>query len=343
MGRKIILVGALVLMGENATTQVFFGVIICVFYLFLSGLWKPLVSGTDQFLQYVTSIQLFITLITGLLLRNAAFEKDTRLGGQYDDTFIDVFLVVATIMVLVCIIIVLYIVGGDLVVIFWRKICCWTLKRCKHMFCTSSQNYKKRKKDGEEYLDESGEDPDFTKIKRQSTQAIVSARKKKKKKIKFKKIKRLDTGEAQKIQDAIKTAEEKKGKMTSVIPKAIKENLKANMKNQGSNVVSYHAHFSSRGIWDLCAYRKKEFLRNKFEMYNMFTGTSTDYNITPKTRDRTYFEIKDSRIVIKNGYLMSYSLQKKGTKIRFEKQFFNSDLMKKDYDYVQDNRDEADR
>ena len=131
--------------------------------------------------------------------------------------------------------------------------------------------------------------------------------------------------------------------MTSVIPKAIKENLKANMKNQGSNVISYHAHFSSRGIWDLCAYRKKEFLQNKFEMYNMFTGTSTDYNITPKTRDRTYFEIKDSRIVIKNGYLMSYSLQKKGTKIRFEKQFFNSDLMKKDYDYVQDNRDEADR
>ena len=35
-----------------------------------------MISPLDQFLTYVTSMQLFMTLITGLLLRNAAFEKD---------------------------------------------------------------------------------------------------------------------------------------------------------------------------------------------------------------------------------------------------------------------------
>ena len=68
MMRKIILVGVLVLLGKAAGTQIFVGVIICFFYVLLGALMKPLIKPHDQFLQYVTSVQLFGTLITGLLL-----------------------------------------------------------------------------------------------------------------------------------------------------------------------------------------------------------------------------------------------------------------------------------
>ena len=99
MSRKITLVGVLVLLGENGGTQIFIGVLICFFYVLLCALTKPLVSPTDQFLQYITSVQLFVTLITGLLLRNRAFEKAQGMGSDEDDTMIDVVLVFMTLTV----------------------------------------------------------------------------------------------------------------------------------------------------------------------------------------------------------------------------------------------------
>ena len=86
------MVGVLVLLGKAAGTQIFVGVIICFFYVLLGALTKPLIKPHDQFLQYVTSVQLFGTLITGLLLRNRAFEKAQGIGTEQDDIVIDVVL-----------------------------------------------------------------------------------------------------------------------------------------------------------------------------------------------------------------------------------------------------------
>ena len=58
MGRKIMLVGALVMLGSSGM-QIFAGIVICFFYVLLASYLEPLTNKTGQVLQYVTSIQLF--------------------------------------------------------------------------------------------------------------------------------------------------------------------------------------------------------------------------------------------------------------------------------------------
>jgi heme/copper-type cytochrome/quinol oxidase subunit 2 len=91
MGRKISLVGGLVLLGRSGM-QVFVGVIICFFYVLTAAYLEPLTSKTDQMLQYATSIQLFCTLITGLMLNYRAFERKEGLGDPNSDIFLEVWL-----------------------------------------------------------------------------------------------------------------------------------------------------------------------------------------------------------------------------------------------------------
>ena len=110
MSRKITLVGVLVLLGNTAGTQIFVGVIICFLYVLLSALTKPLIKPHDQLLQYVTSVQLFFTLITGLLLRNRSFEKAQGIGSDEDDIVIDVLLCLMTAIIFLCIICVMFFV-----------------------------------------------------------------------------------------------------------------------------------------------------------------------------------------------------------------------------------------
>eukprot|EP00945_MAST-04E_sp_MAST-4E-sp1_P001301 g1301.t1 len=110
MSRKITLVGVLVLLGNTAGTQIFVGVIICFLYVLLSALTKPLIKPHDQLLQYITSVQLFFTLITGLLLRNRSFEKAQGIGSDEDDIVIDVLLCLMTAIIFLCIICVMFFV-----------------------------------------------------------------------------------------------------------------------------------------------------------------------------------------------------------------------------------------
>ena len=205
MARKLILVGALVLLGEQATTQIFFGVLICVWYLFLTALWKPMVSPLDQFLTYVTSMQLFVTLITGLLLRNAAFEKSTRLGGQYDDLFIDVFLCGATIFVVLCVLMVVYVVGGDMIMKCFESV----IRPCIRN-CFAKKKNKGVKLENEEEDDEE-DDPDMSKIHRMTTKAIVNARNQ----TPGKQLRRMDT------QKIMNFREKKKNDKTVIHPKKV--------------------------------------------------------------------------------------------------------------------------
>lgn len=117
MVRKITLVGALILLGEGgAGTQLFVGIIICFFYVFIGALFKPLAKKTDQILQYVTSIQLFSTLCTGLLLRNRMFERMQGIGDEKDDIVVDVVLTLTTFLVFVCI--------GFVLLYVLKDICC---------------------------------------------------------------------------------------------------------------------------------------------------------------------------------------------------------------------------
>merc|ERR1712072_670564 len=103
MSRKILLVGALVLSG-NGGMQIFAGIIICFVYILLASYLEPLTSKTDAVLQYMTSIQLFFTLISGLMLNYRNFEKKDGIGDAMQDKFLEVILMLTTVIVFVVIV-----------------------------------------------------------------------------------------------------------------------------------------------------------------------------------------------------------------------------------------------
>merc|ERR1712167_101821 len=115
MSRKILLVGALVLLG-NGGMQIFAGIIICFVYILLASYLKPLTSKTDAVLQYMTSIQLFFTLISGLMLNYRNFEKEDCTSDEPEDcmTFADYFLEVVLMLTTVIVFVVIVAVVGSL-------------------------------------------------------------------------------------------------------------------------------------------------------------------------------------------------------------------------------------
>jgi len=106
MVRKILLVGALVMLGSSGM-QIFAGIIICFFYVLLVAYLEPLTSRTDQVLQYVTSIQLFCTLISGLMINYRSFERDNGKGNEMQDLALSIWLMFSTVIVFVVIVTVL--------------------------------------------------------------------------------------------------------------------------------------------------------------------------------------------------------------------------------------------
>ena len=106
MTRKISLVGALVMLGESGM-QIFVGIIICFFYVLLASYIEPLNSKTDQTLQYVTSVQLFCTLISGLMINYRDYERAEGRGNSTHDRFLEIWLLFSTIIVFFVIVFIL--------------------------------------------------------------------------------------------------------------------------------------------------------------------------------------------------------------------------------------------
>ena len=106
MARKISLVGALVMLGSSGM-QIFAGIIICFFYVLLASYIEPLNNKTDQVLQYLTSIQLFCTLISGLMIVHRTYEKEKGIGNKAQDEVLAIWLMFSTIVVFVVILVVI--------------------------------------------------------------------------------------------------------------------------------------------------------------------------------------------------------------------------------------------
>merc|ERR1711964_297697 len=103
MVRKISLVGALVMLGTSGM-QIFAGIVICFFYVLFASYLEPLTSSRDQVLQYFTSIQLFCTLISGLMITHRTYEREKGIGNQTQDAALAVWLMFSTIVVFLIII-----------------------------------------------------------------------------------------------------------------------------------------------------------------------------------------------------------------------------------------------
>ena len=94
--------------------QIFAGIVICFFYVLLASYIEPLTSKTGQMLQYVTSIQLFCTLISGLMITHRTYEREKGIGNEAQDVALAVWLMFSTIVVFIAIVLVV----GSVMLIF---------------------------------------------------------------------------------------------------------------------------------------------------------------------------------------------------------------------------------
>jgi hypothetical protein len=119
MIRKVILIGALVLV-PIASLQIFLGVLICFVYSFMAALMEPFNDSADQTLQFITALQLFLTLATGFYINYRGFEI-AAFGMDIDeqranDKFIEPLLLVLGYAVFACIFAVIYIIFREVVI-----------------------------------------------------------------------------------------------------------------------------------------------------------------------------------------------------------------------------------
>jgi hypothetical protein len=79
MMRKLVLTAGLVLVSPGSTAQIFLGILVCFFYCCATMNMKPLLDESDDHLSQAASVQLFMTLLTGLVLK-----VDVSSEGRYE-------------------------------------------------------------------------------------------------------------------------------------------------------------------------------------------------------------------------------------------------------------------
>jgi hypothetical protein len=79
MMRKLVLTAGLVLVSPGSTAQIFLGILVCFFYCCATMNMKPLLDDNDDYLSQAASVQLFMTLLTGLVLK-----VDVSSEGRYE-------------------------------------------------------------------------------------------------------------------------------------------------------------------------------------------------------------------------------------------------------------------
>jgi len=107
MMRKMILTGGLMVFKPGSPIQIVAGVLVCFFYLVLWINTKPFVMEDEDRLEQVASVQLFVSLLLGLILKYRGmveFEQSLRSAEvvkSTEDQALDVFLVLLNVVVLV--------------------------------------------------------------------------------------------------------------------------------------------------------------------------------------------------------------------------------------------------
>ena len=91
VNRRILLSGVLVLFGSGSTVQSAFSILICLASITLYSIYVPLKDDADNFLQWITQMQLFLVLLTILLMK-----VDSAEDSSADQTYLGWLLIAMT-------------------------------------------------------------------------------------------------------------------------------------------------------------------------------------------------------------------------------------------------------
>ena len=124
MIKKMMLTGGLVLLAPGSSAQILLGILITLVYLCLVLKFEPYNEDEDDFLQFVATITILLTLISGLALRSDDVNK-----GYYESHLMASLLILINCSIFVAFVYTFYKSTESVQAILYKKMCSCCIKK----------------------------------------------------------------------------------------------------------------------------------------------------------------------------------------------------------------------
>ena len=125
LGRRLLLTGALIMVGEQSNTQIFLGALLCVLWLLVVAVRRPYKAYWDNVLSIVLSLQLVLIMLCGMALEMNRLSPAASLD-PYESVSFDILMVTFSMIIIVTAVLAIVIsipCIRDLAVQCWVKRC----------------------------------------------------------------------------------------------------------------------------------------------------------------------------------------------------------------------------
>jgi hypothetical protein len=100
LGRRLLLTGALIMVGEQSNTQIFLGALLCLLWLVVVVFRRPYVAYWDNVLSMILSLQLVLIMLCGMALEMNRLTPEEA-NDPYEKTSFGILMVTFSIIIII--------------------------------------------------------------------------------------------------------------------------------------------------------------------------------------------------------------------------------------------------
>ena len=100
LGRRLLLTGALIMVGEQSNTQIFLGALLCLLWLVVVVFRRPYVAYWDNVLSVVLSLQLVLIMLCGMALEMNRLTPEAA-SDPYERTSFGILMVTFSVIIII--------------------------------------------------------------------------------------------------------------------------------------------------------------------------------------------------------------------------------------------------
>ena len=99
LGRRLLLTGALIMVGSQSNTQIFLGALLCLIWLLVVAVRRPYKAYWDNVLSIVLSLQLVLIMLCGMALEMNRLTPEGSVDA-YEETSFGILMVVFSVVII---------------------------------------------------------------------------------------------------------------------------------------------------------------------------------------------------------------------------------------------------
>ena len=100
LGRRLLLTGALIMIGSQSNTQIFLGALLCLLWLLVVAVRRPYVAYWDNVLSVVLSLQLVLIMLCGMALEMNRLTPEAA-SDPYERTSFGILMVTFSVIIII--------------------------------------------------------------------------------------------------------------------------------------------------------------------------------------------------------------------------------------------------